>query len=128
MITVTAVNKHRVDMTMESSLSKQDMQQALDDLFKLTAELEHGTMLYTISDFHWPSLGAVGVELAHLPTLIKTLKKFDRVAVLSDRPWLRRISEFEGHLIPGVEIRGFEADKQAEATAWLEQGDMQQVA
>ncbi len=128
MITVKAVTKNRIDMTMESSLSKEDMQRALDELFELSAELEHGTMLYTISDFHWPSLGAVGVEIARLPRLIKTFRKFDRVAVLSDKKWLRKVSEFEGHLFPGVEIKSFDENSKAEAVAWLKHSDMQQAA
>ena len=47
------------------------------------------------------------------------LKKIDRVAVLTDKTWLKKISEFEGALFPGLEIKPFTRDQIVEAEAWL---------
>ena len=67
-----------------------------------------------------PTAGALVVEFSRLPGLFGLLRRFDRCAVLSNRTWLRTIAEFEGMLIPGLEIKAFEyADTEA-AEAWLE--------
>ncbi len=47
------------------------------------------------------------------------MKKFDRTAILTDKTWLNKVSEFEGALFPGIEIRAFSRDQRAEAEVWL---------
>jgi hypothetical protein len=48
-----------------------------------------------------------GVKSAHsfalgLPAMFGLMKKFDRAAVLTDKTWLKKVSEFEGALYPGL--------------------------
>ena len=62
------------------------------------------------------------MELARLPELFKLIRKFDRAAVLADKKWVKTASEIESALIPGLEIKGFDPDEEAEAEAWLAQG------
>ena len=47
------------------------------------------------------------------------MEKFDRAAVLTDKTWLKKVSEFEGYLFPGLEIKAFRRDQKEEAEAWL---------
>ena len=49
------------------------------------------------------------------------IRKFDRCAVLADQKWLKTISEIEGALIPGLDIKGFNTDEETAAGAWLEE-------
>ena len=56
-----------------------------DDLLKSSKDIENGRMLYRISEFDFPTLGALGVELSRLPRLFKFMKKFDRAAVLVNK-------------------------------------------
>ena len=51
--------------------------------------------------------------------MLGLMKKFNRAAVLTDKAWLKKISEFEGALFPGLEIKAFDRDQRAEAEAWL---------
>ncbi|WP_333713965.1 STAS/SEC14 domain-containing protein [Yoonia sp.] len=76
-------------------------------------------MLYRITSFAMPSLGAIGVEMARLPKLFGLLGKYDRCAVLTDIPWLRTAAEMEGALIPGLEIKAFALDAVDDAESWL---------
>jgi len=64
-------------------------------------------MLYDVVEFHFPSLGAIGIEFPRLPSMFKLMRKFDRAAVLTDKAWIRKVSEFEGFLFPGLEIKAF---------------------
>jgi len=77
-------------------------------------------MLYRIGDFDIPTLGAMGVELARIPQLFRFIRRFDRCAVVSNKDWLRRASEIEGALFPGLAIKAFDENQNTEAHNWLE--------
>lgn len=119
MFTVEANGPNRVDIQLSGKLDAEAMKVALDDLIGKTKDIEHGTMLYEIGDFDIPTLGAIGVELSRLPQLFGLIRRFDRAAVLADQAWIQTISEIEGALFPGLEIKAFDRDQRAEAEAWL---------
>lgn len=110
---------NRLDIEMSGKLDTEDMRVALDELENKSKNIEKCKMLYEIIDFHIPSLGAIGVEFSRLPAMFGLMKKFDRAAVLTDKAWLKKVSELEGVLYPGLEIRAFNRDQKAEAEAWL---------
>jgi hypothetical protein len=110
---------NRLDIEMCGKLNSEDMKIALDELISKSQNIENGGMLYEIIDFYLPSLGAIGVEFSRLPTMFGLMKKFNRAAVLTDKTWLKKVSEFEGALFPGLEIKAFNTDQKAEAEAWL---------
>lgn len=119
MLTVTSQAPNRVDIEFSGTLDAEAMRAALDDLFEKSEGVTNGRMLYRVTDFALPTLGAIGVELQRLPKLFGLLGKFDRCAVLSDTGWLRTTAEVEGALIPGLEIKSFELHEAEEAEAWL---------
>jgi hypothetical protein len=51
--------------------------------------------------------------------MLRLMKKFDRAAVLTDKAWLKTVSEFEGAFFPGLEIKAFNRDQKTAAEAWL---------
>ena len=111
--------ENRVDIELSGKLTSDDMRVALDELINKSENIEQGRMLYTISDFDFPSLGAIGVEFSRFPELMRLIKKYDRCAVLADQKWIKNISELEGHLFPGVEIKAFNLKEREVAEAWL---------
>ena len=119
MLKITKPSANRVDIVLKGTLDAETMAAALDDLIAKSADVSGGRMLYTVTDFSLPTLGALGVELQRLPKLFALLGKFDRCAVLSDTAWLRRAAEIEGAVIPGIEIKSFEPQEAAAAEAWL---------
>ena len=96
------------------------MAKGLDDLLEKSEDVTNGLMLYTITDFSMPSLGAIGVEMQRLPKLFGLLGKFDRCAVICDESWLRTAAEIEGKLFPGIDIKSFQFNEVEEADKWLE--------
>ncbi len=119
MLTVTKPTPNRIDIEFNGTLDAETMRVALDDLIAKSEDVSNGRMLYTITEFSMPSLGAIGVELQRLPKLFGLLGKFDRCAVLSDANWLRTAAEIEGALFPGIEIKSFELQEVEDAEAWL---------
>ncbi|MGH1340247.1 MAG: STAS/SEC14 domain-containing protein [Nannocystales bacterium] len=121
MFTVTRVSPIRVEIESSGKLDGDEMNAALDSLIRETEGLEHGQMLFRVGEFALPTFAGLKVEFARLPSMLGFVRKFRRCAVLADQRWLKRISELEGALIPGVEIRGFGLEQQATAEAWLEE-------
>ena len=119
MFKIVENGSNRLDIEMSGKLDVESMKVALDELASKSENIENGKMLYVIIDFQLPTLGAIGIEFSRLPSMFGLMKKFDRAAVLTDKTWLRKASEFEGALFPGLEIRAFNIDQKAEAEAWL---------
>lgn len=126
MLTVTRPSPDRLDITLSGTLDTDAMRAGLDELIRLSEGMKNGRMLYRITDFSMPTLGALGVEFQRLPRLFALLFRFDRCAVLSDAAWLRRAAEIEGALIPGLEIKSFDLPDAAAAEAWLAGGQTAQ--
>lgn len=119
MFKVVKNGSNRLDIDFGGKLDSDEMKAALDELFSSAKGIEHGRMLYRISDFDFPTLSAIGVELSRLPEAFRFIKKFDRAAVLADKKWVKKASEIEGAFIPGLKIKAFNLDQEAEAERWL---------
>ena len=119
MFKVIPIGKNRLDIEMSGKLNAEDMKFALDELVSKSKNIEHGKMLYKVVDYHLPSLGAITIEFSRLPAMLRLMRKFDRAAVLTNKTWLKKVSEFEGVLFPGLEIKAFDINQKAEAEAWL---------
>jgi len=121
MFKVTRVSPIRIDIESSGKLDGEEMNEALDGLIRETEGLEHGQMLFRVGEFALPTFAGMKVEFSRLPSMLGFIRKFRRCAVLADQGWLKTISEIEGALIPGVEIKGFGLDQEATAKAWLEE-------
>ena len=110
---------NRLDVEMSGKMDTEEMKIALDELVSKSKNIKNGKMLYEVIDFHLPSLGAIVIEFSRLPSMFGLMKKFDRAAVLTDKAWLQKVSELEGALYPGLEIKAFNRDQKVEAEAWL---------
>ena len=60
-----------------------------------------------------------GNAMLGLATINTDQAKFKKAAVLTDKNWIQKVSELEGLLIPGLEIKAFDRDQVEEAESWL---------
>ena len=119
MFTLTKIGANRLDILISGKIDSEEMKQALDELEEQSQGVEDGVMLYDVVDFHLPSMGALAIEFSRMPALFRLIRKYKRIAVLSDRNWIKKASELEGMLIPGLEIKAFDRDRKTEAERWL---------
>ncbi|MBN4053900.1 STAS/SEC14 domain-containing protein [Haliea sp. AH-315-K21] len=119
MLTVNKIDNQRLDIELSGKLDTEDMKTALDQFIELANTIYQGKMLYTIVDFHLPSLGAIIHEFSRLPAMLRIINNFDRAAILTDKVWLQKAAEIEGKLIPGLKIKAFNLNQKTEAEAWL---------
>jgi hypothetical protein len=122
MFRIERTGKNRVDIEMSGKLDDESMQKALDEIVAKTADIENGQMLYDVIDYHLPTVSAIRIEFSRLPSMLGLMKKFNRVAVLTDKRWLKTISELEGLFFPHLEIKGFRREERDDAQAWLSEG------
>lgn len=120
MFKIERTGPDRMDIMMSGKLDSEGMRKALDELVERSEGISHGKMLYDVVDYHLPTLGAITIEFARLPKMLGFIRHFSRAAVLTDKAWLKAVSEFEGKLIPGLQIRAFERNERAAADQWLE--------
>jgi len=119
MFKVTLNGTDRLDIEMSGKLDIEAMRTALDELVSKSANIKNGKMLFDVIDFHIPSLDAIALEFSRFPSMLGFLKKFKQAAVLTDKLWLKKISELEGKFVPGLEIKSFSRKQKEEAEAWL---------
>ena len=119
MLEITRVGDDRIELRMSGSLDAEQMRRALDEISDKVQGIENGVMLYEVIDFKLPTPQAIVIEFGRLPSMLGLMRRFRKAAVLTDRAWLKKVSEFEGALIPGLEIRAFGRDERAAADAWL---------
>lgn len=119
MMNIKQQSANRVDIDLSGSLDAIEMRVGLDELLKVSENVTHGQMVYRISDFSFPTLGAIGVEMGRLPSMFSLLGKYDKCALLCDTAWIRTAAEIEGALFPGIDIKSFEFHEEEQAESWL---------
>lgn len=120
MLEISKTSENRLDIELTGTLNAESMATALDELLEASGDITSGKMLYTVSDFEMPTIGALTVELQYMPKLLGLVGKFNKCAVVSDVAWIRTAAEIEGALIPGLEIKAFPMHARDEAESWLE--------
>jgi hypothetical protein len=120
LLNISKPSVDRVDIALSGALNADTMRLALDQLIQASESVTHGKMLYKISDFEMPTLGAMAVELYRMPKLISLIGKFDKCAVLSDTSWIRTAAEIEGAVFRSLEIKSFRLADAKIAEAWLD--------
>lgn len=123
MLNVSKRSPNRVDIELSGALDADAMRTALDRLVEESEGVTHGRMLYRISDFEMPTLGAMAVELYQMPKLFGLIGKFEKCAVLSDTKWIRTAAEIEGAIFRSLEIKSFALSDAEAAEAWLDRED-----
>ncbi len=122
MYEVSKINDQRIDLTFSGRLTAADMQSMLDELLPLAESCQHAALICRLKEFNFPTMGAIAVELSHLPKLLKLLHKFDRCAVLADENWVKIGATIESWLIPGMKLKAFEHASEDEAIKWAQGG------
>lgn len=120
MFQIERTSERRLDIVMAGKLDSDGMRRALDELVRKCEGIRNGKMLFDVVDYRLPTLSAITVELARLPEMLGLIRRFSRAAVLTDKAWLKTISELEGKLLPGLEIKAFPRDQKTAAVRWLE--------
>ena len=118
MYKIYKINDNHIDVTFIGKLDNNDMKGFIDEFSSLSEGCKNAALVFRLSDFHVPTLGALLVELSHLPKILTTVHKFDRCAILTDEGWVKNWASVEAALIPGMKIKCFTSKQEEDAVAW----------
>lgn len=123
MFKVKRISDGRIDVIYSGKLDSDAMKAGLDEILRTSEGIEHGRMMIHVGEFQMPTLGAMGVEMSRLPHLFRLIRRFDRAAVIAGQGWIRKASEVEGKMIPGLTIKAFDLHEAEQAEQWLDSSE-----
>jgi hypothetical protein len=68
-----------------------------------------------------PSFEGISVEafFRDMEIGLSQWNRYDKEAVVTDQPWLAKVTTATGHLVPGLEVKAFPSEQTAAARAWI---------
>lgn len=116
---ITAPAPHVVAMRAAGRVNVTELQHAID-IIEQTKQQHPKVSLYAeIDAMRWMTLTALLRDLGYGLTQLGELEHFHRIAVTSDRSWLRPLASIEKSLFSPVELRIFANSDKAAAMSWV---------
>jgi hypothetical protein len=98
-----------------------------DELMQITDLVEDSLAAHEKTHIYAEIEGFTGIDFAalgeYLPrafAMMGKLKRFGRIAIVSDQAWIRWASKLEGALLPHISYETFTSAEKARALAWVE--------
>lgn len=108
-----------IALTMSEKITGTELDAIMDRLEEKMARHDTVHMFVETRAIH-------GIELAGLPSylsrampLFGKLRRFGRIAVVADQPWVRLATRIESALLPFISYRTFTPEGRDEALAWV---------
>ena len=106
---------------ISGKVSDDDMELALGLVKEKLESNDTVSVLQEIESFGGVELDAIGEKLGFLREF--GISRFRRIAVLTDKRWMRTVVGWENHLFKGIEMRAFELEERDRAFNFLAYGD-----
>ena len=100
-------------------ITADDIEKAWQSIDAALDEADQIGMYIEIVDLGGFTLDALVKDIVIGFKQIGRLRRFPRIAVVTDQAWVGTVAEIEGKLLPGVEIRTFPTVEDEAAMAWL---------
>lgn len=100
-------------------ITSDDIQKAWRAIEAALDEADQIGMYVEIVDLGGFTLDALVKDITLGFKQIGQLRRFPRVAVVTDSRWIAAAAEIEGKVLPGVEVRAFPTEEDGAAMAWL---------
>lgn len=115
MITVETIAPGLLALTVTGKIEKSDLDAAIPAIEKAYGETEKISVVADLSGFEGISAEAFVGDLRYGLSHLGDLKRYDRVAVITDRDWIEALVWVEGKLVPGATVRCFEPGERDDA-------------
>lgn len=118
MFSVEKTSTRRLTLTLSEPLNADSVNAGITELLHLTEGIEHARLLYVVDTFRWTSVRYMLPQLRRIHQLLVLRRKISHVAVVAEARSLRRLSDYKGALVPGIQLRSFASRSAAER--WLQ--------
>ena len=116
-------NEKVIGWRMEGKIEEADYGAALDSLKQRMEKSENVSIYMEIPEMPGLTPQTIWDSLKFGFSNVKEfVKSIDRVAVVTDKDWLKTYTSIESRLIPGVEERAFSFEDAEKARDWVKKG------
>jgi SpoIIAA-like len=112
--------EHVVSMRVSGRIEKEDMERGIAAVEKALARQDR-IALYAEVAMSGMTPGAFARDLGYGLRHLGELRRFARMAVVTEHEWVRRIVQMQGRILPQMEVRTFTAGDRDEALTWVAQ-------
>jgi hypothetical protein len=120
MIEYIQSNEDVIALKITGKLMREELDEITTRVEKSLAEREKTHIFVEIEDFSGFDVAALPEYLPRAAAMLGQLGRFGRIAVVSDRRWIRWATKLESALLPHISYETFTADERHRALAWVE--------
>lgn len=103
-----------------SGIKNEELVDLINRIERSINDNERTHVFVEIDSFSGIDWRAVGSHVPRALPMLGNLKRFGRIAVVSDDPWIRRLTRIESALLPGISYEVFRSAERRQALAWVE--------
>ncbi|HEY5804770.1 MAG TPA: STAS/SEC14 domain-containing protein [Lysobacter sp.] len=118
MIEMLPSPSHVAAFHFSGTLDGDDYDRCIADIEARLAQHQRIGIFCDLTGFTGLTAQAMGKDLRYALGKFGEYRRFARGAIITDKHWLARISEFSGHFFPHTEIRSFDPDEREAALLW----------
>lgn len=116
---ITASAPHVVAMRAAGRVNAQELQKIIDTIEEAKRRHPKVSLYAEIDAMRWMTLTALLRDLGYGLTQMGQLSHFHRVAITSDRTWIRPLAMLENQLFKPLEVRVFPNSEKQAAMDWV---------
>ncbi|WP_291075177.1 STAS/SEC14 domain-containing protein [Hyphomonas sp.] len=118
--TIQAETELLTTIDAQGELNPDAMPEAVDQLMETTSEDAPGGLLVRLQHMDLGSLHTVASDWSRKAEFFALQKRFGKVAVLTDQPWVRQSAKMQAVALPDTELKVYDLADEVDARVWLE--------
>ena len=118
--TIQAETEILTTIDAQGELNPDAMPDAVDQLMETTSEDAPGGLLVRLQHMDLGSLHTVASDWSRKAEFFALQKRFGKVAVLTDQPWVRQSAKMQAVALPDTELKVYDLADEVDARVWLE--------
>ena len=118
--TIQAETEILTTLDAQGELNPDAMPEAVDQLMETTSEDAPGGLLVRLQHMDLGSLHTVASDWSRKAEFFALQKRFGKVAVLTDQPWVRQSAKMQAVALPDTELKVYDLADEVDARVWLE--------
>ncbi|MCL7939966.1 STAS/SEC14 domain-containing protein [Halomonas sp. ATCH28] len=116
---ITHSADHVVAMKIGGVVSARELQQAIDAIEAAKRNHPRISLLAELDGLRWMTLTALLKDVGYGLTQLGDLERYQRVAVITDKEWIKHLAHLEDHLFKSVDIHTFPHREYVGALSWV---------
>ncbi|WP_457091539.1 STAS/SEC14 domain-containing protein [Microvirga sp. P5_D2] len=120
MLELLPAPEHVIAMRVSGQVVKDDIERGIAAVEEALAGQER-IAIYAEISMSGMTPGAFARDLGYGLRHLRELRRFARMAVVTEQEWVRRIVQVQGRILPQIEIRTFAPGERDAALAWVAQ-------